>query len=333
MCNRVVFSTLQKRQCHDCRWGLLTMSLQIMLGPQSPKPNLKETIDQLSINGPVVSITAGWQDSEAEIDELQAIIGRPIEDLNLYRYAEKVFLHEPQLHALQRQRQDKLAELQRLYRIRLTNSMAAARKLIREKGDSDILKLEQRAAISQVQALDRHHIKRITAIHEDFDADRTQLLIPTAAELVQTAQHKVEQAGLVLIAGGHVAVLVNRIRMFRLAEVLAHKSIVAWSAGAMVLAERIVLFHDDAPQGQRDPEVMDAGLGIVNNLIPLPHAKTRLDWSTRNRMALFCRRFAPAKCCTLDNGSVIKLENNTLTFASQSSQIMRSGGSKRVQAQ
>ena len=309
------------------------MSLQIMLGPQSPKSNLTEAIDLLSINGPVVSITAGWQDSEAENDELQTLIGRPIEDLNLYRKAEEIFLHEPELHALQRQRQDKLAELQRLYRVRLIHTMAAARNLIREKGDSDLLRLEQRAAISQVRALDRHHVKRIAAIHDDFDSHRAKLSIPTAAELVQSAQQKVAQAGLVLIAGGHVAVLINRIRMFRLIDVLAQKSIVAWSAGAMVLGERIVLFHDDAPQGKRDPEVMDAGLGIVKNIIPLPHAKTRLDWSTRNRMALFSRRFAPAKCCTLDNGSMIRVENNQLTFASQSSQITRAGIDKRVVAQ
>ncbi len=61
------------------------MSIQIMLGPQSPRTNLKDAIDSLSINGPVVSITAGWRDSEAEIDELQSTIGSPIKDLNLYQ--------------------------------------------------------------------------------------------------------------------------------------------------------------------------------------------------------------------------------------------------------
>ncbi len=309
------------------------MAVQIMLGPQSPRANLKNAIDSLSFNGPVVTITAGWRDFEAETDELQAEIGIPIEDLNLYHQAENIFALEPELHALQRERQDQLLELQRLYRIRLTPTMAAARKLLREKGEPDLLRLEQRAAISQVRALDRHHVRRISSIHQDFDTRRAELFIPRAATLRQTIQRKVADSALVLIAGGHVAVLINRIRLFRLAEVLAQKPIIAWSAGAMVLGERIVLFHDDAPQGKRDAEVLDTGLGIVKNVIPLPHAKSRLDWSSRTRMALFSRRFAPAVCCTLDNGSMIQIESNRITSASRSSVMMRTGWKKPVKAQ
>jgi len=309
------------------------MAVQIMLGPQSPRANLKNAIDTLSFNGPVVTITAGWRDFEAETDELQAEIGIPIEDLNLYHQAENIFALEPELHALQRERQDQLLELQRLYRIRLTPTMAAARKLLREKGEPDLLRLEQRAAISQVRALDRHHVRRISSIHQDFDTRRAELFIPRAATLRQTIQRKVADSALVLIAGGHVAVLINRIRLFRLAEVLAQKPIIAWSAGAMVLGERIVLFHDDAPQGKRDAEVLDTGLGIVKNVIPLPHAKSRLDWSSRTRMALFSRRFAPAVCCTLDNGSMIQIESNRITSASLSSVVMRTGWKKPVKAQ
>ena len=309
------------------------MAVQIMLGPQSPRANLKNAIDTLSFNGPVVTITAGWRDFEAETDELQAEIGIPIEDLNLYHQAENIFALEPELHALQRERQDQLLELQRLYRIRLTPTMAAARKLLREKGEPDLLRLEQRAAISQVRALDRHHVRRISSIHQDFDTRRAELFIPRAATLRQAIQRKVADSALVLIAGGHVAVLINLIRLFRLAEVLAQKPIIAWSAGAMVLGERIVLFHDDAPQGKRDAEVLDTGLGIVKNVIPLPHAKSRLDWSSRTRMALFSRRFAPAVCCTLDNGSMIQIESNRITSASRSSVMMRTGWKKPVKAQ
>ena len=308
------------------------MPVQIMLGPQSPRANLKNAIDSLSFNGPIVTITAGWRDSEAETDELQAEIGIPIEDLNLYHQAEKIFALEPELHALQRDRRDKLLELQRLYRIRLTPSMAAARRLLREKGEPDLLRLEQRAAISQVRALDRHHVRRISAIHQDFDTRRAALAISGATTLRQTIQRKVADSALVLIAGGHVAVLINRIRLFRLADVLAQKPIIAWSAGAMVLGERIVLFHDDAPQGKRDAEVLDTGLGIVRNIIPLPHSKSRLDWSNRTRMALFSRRFAPAICCTLDNGSMIQMENNKITCADRSSVMMRTGLKRPVKA-
>ncbi len=311
----------------------MNQTVQILLGPQSPTPNLKSAIKSLSFTGPIVTITAGWRDSEGELDELQAEIGQPIEDLNLYRLAEEVFSHEPGLYSLQRERQDKLLELQNLYRIRLTPGMKAARTLLRETGNPELLRLEQRAAITQVRALDRHHLRRISAIHQDFNSRRTAMEIPAAERLRRIIQQKVSDSGLVLIAGGHVAVLINRIRLFRLGELLAQKPIIAWSAGAMVLCDRIVLFHDDAPQGKRDAEVLDAGLGIVKNVIPLPHAKSRLDWSGRTRMALFSRRFAPASCCTLDNGSMIRLENNRITASNQSSVIMRTGRKKPVKNQ
>jgi len=308
------------------------MSRQIMLGPQEPTANLPAVIDALDPQGPIVIITAGWRDSEGEIDDIRSDIGRPLEDLRIYHRAEEIFAHEPGLHALQRERQDKLLELQRLYRMRLTPTMAAARNLLRASGDPRLLRLEQRAAISQVRALDRHHVRRIAAIHSEFDKRRSLLDVPHATAQRHAVQEAVAGAGLVLIAGGHVAVLLNRIRLFRLAEILQQKTVVAWSAGAMVLGERIVLFHDDAPQGKRDAEVLDAGLGIVRGLIPLPHARTRLDWTSRTGMALFCRRFAPATCCTLDNGSLIEVVNHRVIRAVESSVMTRTGRRKGLES-
>jgi peptidase E len=306
------------------------MNIQIMLGPQTPQSHLGEVIRALGVDGPIVTITAGWRDSEGEIDELQAEIESPLEDLGIYHRAEEIFAREPQLHVLHRERQDQLLELQRLYRLRLHPTLAAARTLLRTSGQPALLRLEQRAAISQVRALDRHHVRRIDAIHREFDQRRAALQLPVATTHRDDVQQRVATAGLVLIAGGHVAVLLNRIRLFRLGELLAQRPLIAWSAGAMVLAERIVLFHDDAPQGRRDAEVLDAGLGIVQGLIPLPHAKSRLDWSSRSRMALFSRRFAPALSCTLDNGSMIRLENGRIVSTQKSCVMTRSGRKKEL---
>jgi peptidase E len=173
-------------------------------------------------------------------------------------------------------------------------------------------------------------VNRIAAIHRQFDERRAALDIPIATAQRDKILEKVAKAGLVLIAGGHVAVLLNRMRLFRLSDSLLNKPVIAWSAGAMVLGERIVLFHDDAPQGERDAEVLDAGLGIVRRLIPLPHAKSRLDWSSRTRMALFSRRFAPARCCTLDSGSMIRIESDRMVSARGCFVMTRSGRRKEL---
>ena len=143
-------------------------------------------------------------------------------------------------------------------------------------------------------------------------------------------QRQIEKAGLVLIAGGHVAVLLNRMRLFQLGELLVTKPIIAWSAGAMALSDRIVLFHHKAPQGKREAEILDAGLGIVQKLVLLPDAKSRLDGRNRKRMDLFSRRFAPATCCTLDSGSSIHLNDGQITAASRSAILLRSGRTKAV---
>lgn len=307
------------------------MARQILLGPQSPIPNLRQAVDSLECDGPIVVITAGWRDSEGEIDELREDIGRPVEDLFLYRRAEEVFAAEPELGESQRERQGKLQELQRLYRMRLSPTLAAARRLMQTQGDPDLLLLEQRAAIAQLRALDRHHLRHILVLHRDFDRRRASMQIPLAIAQREAVHRQVERAGLVLIAGGHVAVLLNRIRLFRLGALLAQKPVIAWSAGAMAMSDRIVLFHQRAPQGKSDAEVLDAGLGIVRQRVLLPDARTRLDFGNRTRLALFSRRFAPARCCTLDNGSVITLEDNQILHASRTSVLTGAGRKKALE--
>ena len=301
------------------------MVMQILLGPQNPVPNLKQAVDRINSDGPVVVISAGWRDSEGEIDELREMAGYSLEDLKLYQRAEEVFANEPALHELHRERQDKLRELQRLYRIRLAPTITAARKLMRTRAEPELLHLVQRAAITQLRALDAHHLRRIHGIHLNFNERRSALEVPRARAQRDEVHSLVENAGLVLIAGGHVAVLLNRIRLFGLDRLLAQKPVIAWSAGAMAMSERIVLFHHSAPQGKRDAELLDAGLGIVRRRVLLPHAGSRLDWRNRRRMALFSQRFSPAACSTLDNGSMIHLDNGQVIASSGSSIVTRTG--------
>ena len=49
------------------------MVMQILLGPQSPAPNLRQAIESIHADGPIVAITAGWRDSEGELEELREI--------------------------------------------------------------------------------------------------------------------------------------------------------------------------------------------------------------------------------------------------------------------
>jgi len=75
----------------------------------------------------------------------------------------------------------------------------------------------------------------------------------------------------------------------------------------MALADRVVLFHDYAPHEVAQTEVFGEGIGIVRNLVPLPHARRRLRFDDRVRMSVLARRFAPAQCLVLDDGVRVPL--------------------------
>jgi hypothetical protein len=83
--------------------------------------------------------------------------------------------------------------------------------------------------------------------------------------------------------------------------------VVAWSAGAMALAERVVLFADEAVQGSGHAEVYRRGMGLVRGVVPLPHARRRLHLDDPVRVAAFARRFADACCLILDDGVRVPL--------------------------
>ena len=91
-----------------------------------------------------------------------------------------------------------------------------------------------------------------------------------------------------MIAGGHVASLLNRLKLFDVLGLAAGKPIFAWSAGAMVLTDRIVLFHDYPPYGSDIAQVLDAGLraraghrGAARSAAPHSHGRPRRHRAVR----------------------------------------------------
>jgi hypothetical protein len=251
-------------------------------------------------------------------------------NLHLYRRAEEIFAADPELLRAYRLRQDRLQELQRLYGLRLRRTMAAAREILRAEGDPALVGPERRHAIAQVRALDRHHLQRVRSLHAEFEA----AFDIAGNELL--SRHHAEIAALlanldtVVITGGNVAVLLNRLYLFDVGRLLAGKHIVAWSAGGMALTDGVVLFHDNAPQGRRNPELFGHGLGIVPGHVLLPDAKHRLKVKDRTRLALLSRRFAPATCIVLDSGSVLMIAGERITHATGARQVAASGRLRRV---
>ncbi len=301
------------------------MSDLILLGPQRLRPNLAEAVAALGIEGSVAAVTAGWQEREQEDDELREHLGRRTVNLEIHRRAEMAFAEDPTLFDAYRQRQDRLRELQEIYGRRLRHAMAATRELLALTDGSEILDAERAAALEAVRQLDAHHLEAVRGIHRRF---RRQVRPSRRRSIVR---QRTELAGILAgcgalaLAGGHVAVLLNRMRLFGLLDLAGELPLLAWSAGAMALAERVVVFHDSPPQGPGAAEVLEAGLGRVAGLLPFPHARRRLRLEDPVRVGILARRFAPSICVALDEGTQLACSDDGWVAVTEVRRMLTSG--------
>lgn len=297
----------------------------IVLGPQRFVITVTDELQRLGVSGRVATITAGWQEREAEDDELSAALGNRAVNLRLHARTDDVFAHDRGLFAAHRKRQDRLRQLQELYRLRLDRLMEATALLLSREGDPGLLGPEQDDAIAQLKALDAHHVRRMAEAHAEFEHEAMP------GDRPALAHHRAEIAGIlddcdaVAVAGGHVLTLLGRMRLMDLASAMAGKPILAWSAGAMALTDRVVAFHDRPPEGAGNPEILDVGLGLAPGIVALPHANSRLNLDDGPRMSLFSRRFSPAHCICLDAGSRARLHGHHWSFGEGTSRLQRDG--------
>jgi hypothetical protein len=275
----------------------------VLLGPQRFEPTLAATLDSLGCGEPLAVVSAGWQEREEETEELRAHVGRELVNLRLYHRTEEVVAEDEALGGALRQRQEQMQRVQELYRSRLALGLQAVRELLDYPGSNRFVEAHRRAAIRAVRTLDRQHLVQVRRIHEEFDERWKPLERDSVRRHREQIAESLGTCAAVVISGGHVAVLINRIRLFALGKFACAAPVVAWSAGAMAVTERIVLFHDSPPQGPGDPEVLDWGLGICTGVVALPHASRRLRLDDPLRVSILSRRFAPSLCVPFDAGA------------------------------
>jgi len=285
----------------------------LVLGPQRPEVYFGSAMRDHGLDtGPVAVISAGWQEAEGDIDILRPQTSHPMIDSGIDSLSSQLLAAEPAMHRAYRERQERLTELQALYRQRLRQHSIAVRRTLQAEGNPAVIAPERRHAVSQLRALDRHHQRQIDKAHLRFDSEFNVGTNPRLAEFTHAIHEMFARVDTVIITGGNLLVLLNRLRLFGLGEVLHRKHIVAWSAGAMLLGDRIVLFHERMPQGLRDAEIIDRGFGFLPKVIVMPDAKNRLRTGQELRMSALSRRFAPSACCLLDNKSLALFSDGQL---------------------
>ena len=115
-------------------------------------------------------------------------------------------------------------------------------------------------------------------VHGDGGATRDFTYVGTVTGVLADA---VDGCEALVISGGHVASLFNRLALFDVLGLIGNKPVIGWSAGAMVLTERIVIFHDYPPYGSDIAQVLDAGFGIASGVVALPDPKRRVNYEAR----------------------------------------------------
>ena len=158
-----------------------------------------------------------------------------------------------------------------------------------------------------MRELDAAHLHRVDGVRGEFFQRLPPHDRPVIAGHRAAVAALLGEAAALVIAGGHVGVLADVLHLFNVAAVL-RSPVIAWSAGAMALTDRIVLFGDRSPHGPGHPEVYGSGLSVLRDVVLLPHARARMLLDDTPRMAVFARRFGPARCVLLDPGTRIELD-------------------------
>ena len=286
----------------------------ILLGPQR-RPTVDFAVRSLGLAGPFATVTAGWQEREPDDGELRQLLGGQAVNVELYRRWLDMQERDPEYAAAERALQGVLAELADLYLLRLDYALQAVFAL-QHRADSDQLggTFTERVAtpvaeaVAAVRSLDEAHLMHVNEVRGEFFDRLRPHDRPVIAEHRAAVAELLGSAAALVVAGGHVGVLAEVLHLFNVATVL-RSPVIAWSAGAMALTDRIVLFHDRSPHGPGHPEVYGSGLGITRDVVLLPHARARLLLDDTARMAVFARRFGPARCVLLEAGTRLELSD------------------------
>lgn len=292
----------------------------VLLGP---RPVLPPVLSELGVRK-VAFVNAGHQDTESDDAALVAAIGVPATNLKLHARAVEVFEKDVEFADAYHARQHRFRNIQSFYRVRLEKTDEAARMISVRYVEPDLLEQEERVSVAQLRQLDDDHLERCLAIRAAFHGYWRPMERPTIARHRTELAAALADADALLVAGGHVASLFNRMKLFDVLGLAQDKPIIAWSAGAMVLTERIVLFHDFPPYGSDIAQVLDAGFSLCPGIIVLPDPRRRIRLDDKAGIARFARRMHPATCVAMDHAARIVFEDRK-RIAVSSARLRESG--------
>jgi hypothetical protein len=288
----------------------------VLIGPQGTTPDIGAVLAEHGVRGPVALVRAGYQERESEDAEMIAWLGVPAVNLGLHRRSVEVFRDDPEFTTAYQARQQRLRHMQTFYRVRLEKIDDAARTVSVRYVEPELLDQEEKVSVDQFRHIDADHIDRCDALRAAFELQWRHAERPVVARHRAQVADALSTVDALVIAGGHVASLLNRLALFDVLELAQGKPVFAWAAGAMVLTERIVLFHDYPPYGSDIAQVLDAGFKLAPGFVLLPDPRRRVNLEARAGIQRFARRMAPATCIAMDHGDRLVFDHGELIRAS-----------------
>jgi hypothetical protein len=271
-----------------------------LLGPQRRVAGARTAVAELIPDGLVATVNAGWRERERDTEELDAVLGGRMVNLELYRRWHQLTESDPGYVEAEHRLTSRLEELRAAYQLRLRHGLAAVRAVAQRVGNSPIRTAAIADAVAGVRALDAWHIDGGTELRATFFAEVRPRERASIDDHRQEVARLVDASAGMVITGGHVGVLLHLLQVFGIADMI-RPPVITWSAGAMALSPRVVLFGDHAPYAHHDPEFYAAGLGLYDHGVPFPHARRRL-LTDHDRRELLAARLAPYPGLLLDDG-------------------------------
>lgn len=284
-----------------------------LLGPQRRVAGARSAVAELVPDGPVAAVNAGWLEREADTGELDDVLGGRLVNLELHQRWQTLREDDPDFDASQLRLSNALTELRTAYRLRLSQALAAVAAVRRQVRDEGLREAADADGVEAIRALDAWNLRCGQQIRGDAAAEvRASNSDALARHREDVGRLLGDSAGLV-VTGGHVAILLHLLQLFGIADQLRDSTIgfpvIAWSAGAMALAERVVLFHDHPPYGARPAEVYAVGIAAYTGVVPLPHARRRLRLDDHDHVGLMARRLAPGRGVVMNDGARLDLRD------------------------
>ena len=281
----------------------------VVLGPQPGRISLGPGLEALDLpSGPVAAITVGWRESEPVLKEVERELGqcgREAVPLHIGERVGQVFERDAPLGEAHRALQEGLLAEERLYGARLRRAVETAREVVRLSVAERYRAPYAEQAWEAILAADRFHVERHAQLWQEFREAVGLHERPAVREEKEEIERLLSGAAAVVLTGGHVAVIRNRLLLLGMADALARLPVLGWSAGAMVLTPRVVLFHDRLPGGSARPEILGDGLSLLPGVALFPDARVRLDLDDRQSLSELSGRVAPDRAVLLDPGDLI----------------------------